>query len=77
MEFQTVESGDRFRDNDPRLPGERVIQVRNAGITRDGDVEVVTVEHWNERRIGRHTWVSLTRLQLGAGNPRGYTKVGE
>lgn len=74
MDFQPVESGDLFSDNDPRRPG-RVVQIRSASVLREGDVEAVIVEHPNEKRIGRHTWINLDRLQLGRDDARGYTKV--
>lgn len=76
--IQTVEVGDQFRDNDSRLAGTRIIQV--IGIAFDPVAlqryaHVETVEHWNEKLIGRLTWVSVERLAKGRNRQTGYTKV--
>lgn len=74
---QTVEVGDLFRDNDPRLSGNRIVKVLALGrdIYNREVAHVETVEHWNESVIGRLTWISVERLAKGWNRQTGYTKV--
>ena len=76
MMEQTVEVGDLFRDNDKRLKGSRIVKV--VEIIIEGHVAEATVEnveHWDEKQIGRRTYIRLDRLKFGAGRQTGYTKV--
>ena len=73
---QMVEVGYLFRDNDKRLKGSRIVKV--VEIIIEGHVAEATVEnveHWDEKQIGRRTYISLDRLKFGAGRQTGYTKV--
>ena len=73
---QMVEVGYLFRDNDKRLKGSRIVKV--VEIIIEGHVAEATVEnveHWDEKQIGRRTYISLDRIKFGAGRQTGYTKV--
>lgn len=75
---QRVEVGDLFRDNDPRVSaaGARVIRLVSEQTRWGGRGFVVeNVEHWDEKLIGRKSWVSRERLENGKNRQTGYTKV--
>lgn len=69
---QTVEVGDLFRDNDKRLRGSRIVKVVGISI-RQAAVE--NVEHWDEKQIGRLSYIGIDRLKFLSGRQTGYTKV--
>lgn len=73
---QTVVKGDQFRDNDPRLDPPRIIRIQEPQV-RFGEPGFIVenIEHWNEKLIGRRTWVSTRRLTLHSNRQTGYTKV--
>jgi hypothetical protein len=54
-----VEVGDLFQDLDKRHPSPRVVRVVYTGL---GFAKVENVEHWNEKIIGRKTFVETYRL---------------
>ena len=73
---QTVEVGDLFRDNDERLKGSRIVKVLSIGRGRNTNYAVVeNVEHWDERQIGRRTYIRLDRLRFRGWWQTGYTKI--
>lgn len=74
MTIQTVEVSALFRDNDRRLPGARVVRVLKFSPSQD-KVLVECVEHWDGALVGRCTWISRERLELGRNRQTGYTKV--
>ena len=72
---QKVEVGDLFKDN-RKLKGSRIIKVVEIFVDwRNSKAVVENVEHWDEKQIGRRTYIRLDRLKFGAGHPTGYTKV--
>lgn len=73
---QAVNKGDQFRDNDPRLNPPRIVRVHDEQV-RFGEPGFIVenVEHWNEKLIGRRTWISARRLTLHSNRQTGYTKV--
>ena len=74
--YQMVEVGYLFRDNDKRLKGSRIVRVLSIEMEGNTAYAVVeNVEHWDEKQIGRRTYISLDRLKFGAGRQTGYTKV--
>ena len=77
IEEQSVNVGDLFRDNDPRLTGQRIVKVLSVDgpNTTGGRALVEVVEHWNEKAIGRKTLVLAQRLRRGRNAAAGYTKV--
>jgi hypothetical protein len=73
---QMVEVGYLFRDNDKRLKGSRIVRVLSIEMEGNTAYAVVeNVEHWDEKQIGRRTYIRLDRLKFGAGRQTGYTKV--
>lgn len=55
-----VEIGDLYQDLDRRNVSPRVVKVLNVYAT---DItRVKNVEHWNEKLIGRTTWIRTDRL---------------
>jgi hypothetical protein len=74
MTVQRVEVGDLFQDNDPRRVTPRIVRViRKSEIVPR--VLVRNEEHWDERLIGRETWISVARLANGRNRKTGYTRI--
>lgn len=61
----SIAVGDLFRDKDRRNPAPRIVRVTEF---REGLIGqyavVVTVEHWDEKRIGRSDMIRTDRLAL-------------
>ena len=73
---QTVEVGDLFRDNDKRMNGSRIVKVvQLLGHAWYAKAVVENVEHWDEKQIGRRSYIRLDRLRFMGGGQTGYTKV--
>ena len=73
---QMVEVGYLFRDNDKRLRGSRIVKVVDIiGRSWYAKAVVENVEHWDEKQIGRRSYIRLDRLMFMGGGQTGYTKV--